>query len=778
EYSAAFSQGGDGFVPGEGVGVVILKPYSQAIKDKDAIYALIRGSAVNHNGRTIGYGLPNLNQQVEVIETAICNSGVDKRSISYIEAAASGSELGDVAEIEALIKVFSKRGETSGNYRIGSVKPNIGHCESASGMSQLTKVLLSLKHKTLLPTLLQGEMNPAIPFERLPFHLQRTAEEWEPIIVDGEALPRRAGISSFGAGGVNAHLIVEEYIPPAREAIEINLSTKKKFLFVLSAKILVSLEDAAKQWITYLEKQPNIDLEALCYTLQNGREAMSYRLAIICDTQSTLVLELTQWLKTKGRTERCYLGNIKKQEKIQPSGIPLATDTIEKLAQAWILGSPISWKEQYRDKTPIKLNQLPTYQFEQKQCWFSSATTLDVVDFNTMKKHPYVYANKAEEFYSLGTFGASSEFQEEYLTFCPFKERRPGFSMTRVFLNPRKYPEEFNYVRLRQIEMRQVLFCKENFNEIHTVLDFGCGHGTDVIQIASLFPHIQAHGFTITRDQANLGNQRITSRNLNSQVKIFHKDSSKDPFPFPYDLIIGIEVSFHIRNKNGLFQNISRSLNENGKILLMDFIANTQGSLLDPNTEISIPTQEEWARLLSKNFLEIDEIINVSPQISNFLYDPDSEENIKDLPKVVQDTYRNYANQSISLENGWFRYVLLKLKKNTQWSQQQIESFNLERIKAPTPYPMALQTMLKQPRIFYPHMDTNEVYLAESIGKQLPDKPSLTEAHHNDSMDDQNLMVQNSFQSSCVSRAVLQQSLLEIFSQELGLKAEEVENAD
>ncbi|MCP5008244.1 MAG: hypothetical protein GY941_30560, partial [Planctomycetes bacterium] len=103
EFSAAFSQGGDGFVPGEGVGVVILKPYSKAIKDKDAIYALIRGSAVNHNGRTNGYGLPNLNQQVAVIETAICNSGVDKRSISYIEAATSGSELGDVAEIEALI---------------------------------------------------------------------------------------------------------------------------------------------------------------------------------------------------------------------------------------------------------------------------------------------------------------------------------------------------------------------------------------------------------------------------------------------------------------------------------------------------------------------------------------------------------------------------------------------------------------------------------------------------------------------------------------------------
>ncbi|MCP5007489.1 MAG: hypothetical protein GY941_26670, partial [Planctomycetes bacterium] len=158
--------------------------------------------------------------------------------------------------------------------------------------------------------------------------------------------------------------------------------------------------------------------------------------------------------------------------------------------------------------------------------------------------------------------------------------------------------------------------------------------------------------------------------------------------------------------------------------------------------------------------------------------DPDFEENIKDLPKVAQDTYRNYANQSISLENGWFSYVLLKLKKNTQWNQQQIESFNLERIKTPTPYPMDLEAMLKQPRIFYPPRYTNEVNMAESIGKQLPDKPSLIDAHHNDSMGDQNSMVQNSYQSSYASSAVLQQSLLEIFSQELGLKAEEVENSD
>jgi acyl transferase domain-containing protein/enoyl-CoA hydratase/carnithine racemase/acyl carrier protein len=316
---------------------------------------------------------------------------------------------------------------------------------------------------------------------------------------------------------------------------------------------------------------------------------------------------------------------------------------------------------------------------------------------------PYRYANKAEEFYADTTSRASAAFKEEYLTFAPFAEKRPGFSMSRVLLAPDLYPDDAREVLARQIEMRQVLFGKEDFGKLTSVLDFGCGHGTDVIQIGASFPHIQAHGCTITRDQATLGNQRIAGRHLDaSRIQIYHQDSSRDPFPSQYDLVFGIEVSFHIRNKTALFTNICRSLTEHGRLLLADYVSNIQGSVDDPNIEISIPSVKQWARLTSQCHLEIDDVIDVSPEIANFLYDPEVQENVGALPTVSQRTLRSYANQSASLERGWLSYVLLRLTRNTQRSPEQIERHNLDKLEHPTPYPVALQAMLRQPHVDYP----------------------------------------------------------------------------
>jgi 3-oxoacyl-(acyl-carrier-protein) synthase/acyl carrier protein/SAM-dependent methyltransferase len=321
---------------------------------------------------------------------------------------------------------------------------------------------------------------------------------------------------------------------------------------------------------------------------------------------------------------------------------------------------------------------------------------------------PYRYANKAEELYSDTTSMTSAEFKEEYLTFAPFEQRRPGFSMSRVLLHRDQYPEEAAYALSRQIEMRQVLFCEEDFTKLTSVLDFGCGHGTDVIQIGALFPHLQVHGCTITRDQAMLGNGRIAGRQLDNQrVKIYHKDSSKGPFPSRYDLIFGIEVSFHIRDKAGLFGNICGALDDDGRVLLMDYVSNLPGSMDDPNVEISIPTGVEWARLTAQFHLEIAEVIDVSPQIANFLYDPELQDNLSGLADVTQRTLRNYANQSRSLDRGWISYVLLKLTRNDRWDQARLESHNLAKLQEPTPYPVALQTMLRKPHVQYPPRTTS-----------------------------------------------------------------------
>ena len=149
----SFGEGGDGYVPGEGVGAVLLKPLSRAIADGDRIYGVIRGSSINHGGKTNGYTVPNPNAQGELIREAIKESGIDPRTISYIEAHAIGSSLGDPIEITGLKKAFEGYTKDKGFCSIGSVKSNIGHLESAAGIAGITKVLLQMKYKQLVPSI-------------------------------------------------------------------------------------------------------------------------------------------------------------------------------------------------------------------------------------------------------------------------------------------------------------------------------------------------------------------------------------------------------------------------------------------------------------------------------------------------------------------------------------------------------------------------------------------------------------------------------------------------
>ncbi|MCS0468342.1 polyketide synthase, partial [Burkholderia mallei] len=183
-HCAAFDEGGAGYVPGEGVGVVVLKRLAQARAHGDPIHAVIRSGAVNHNGRMRYYGQPDQAGQQAAIRAALARARIDPRSISYIEAAASGVETTDAVEMAALTEVFGDRAGAAGAYTIGTVKPAIGHGEAASGMSQLMRVALSLKHATLTPTRLPRRPSPLIDFDRLPFRLAAEAAPWAPVSVD------------------------------------------------------------------------------------------------------------------------------------------------------------------------------------------------------------------------------------------------------------------------------------------------------------------------------------------------------------------------------------------------------------------------------------------------------------------------------------------------------------------------------------------------------------------------------------------------------------------
>ena len=220
----SFGSGANGFVPGEGVGCFVLKPLSRALADGDRVHAVIRGTAVNHGGRTNGYTVPNPSAQRDVIRAALEHAGLDARAITCIEAHGTGTDLGDPIEAAALTEAFEQDTRDRGFCALGSIKSNLGHLEAAAGIAGLTKVVLQMKHGQIAPTLHATPPNPKLDLENSPFRLATELTPWSG--------PRIAGVSSFGAGGANAHVIVEEWPSrsfaapmPASTALDNNAAT-------------------------------------------------------------------------------------------------------------------------------------------------------------------------------------------------------------------------------------------------------------------------------------------------------------------------------------------------------------------------------------------------------------------------------------------------------------------------------------------------------------------------------------------------------------------------
>ncbi|MFC5743984.1 ketoacyl-synthetase C-terminal extension domain-containing protein, partial [Dyella tabacisoli] len=207
------------------------KPLAQAKADGDHIYGVIKATAINHGGKTNGYTVPNPNAQAKVIERALRDGGIDARAVSYVEAHGTGTSLGDPIEIAGLSKAFRGWTQDTQFCAIGSAKSNIGHCESAAGIAGVTKVLLQLKHQQLAPSLHSSVLNPNIDFAGTPFVVQQELAHWPQPMLEGRELPRIAGISSFGAGGANAHVVIEEYITPV-----VSQAANGPVLIVLSAR--------------------------------------------------------------------------------------------------------------------------------------------------------------------------------------------------------------------------------------------------------------------------------------------------------------------------------------------------------------------------------------------------------------------------------------------------------------------------------------------------------------------------------------------------------------
>lgn len=381
----AFGAGADGFVDGEGVGAVLLKPLSRAQTDGDRIYGVIRGTAVNHGGKANGYMVPNPRAQGRAIENALRSAGVDARNVSYVEAHGTGTAIGDPIEIAGLSRAFSAFTEDRGFCAIGSAKSNIGHCESAAGIAGLTKVLLQMKHGELVPSLHAETLNPHINFEASPFVVQRELTAWNrPLVNDGSReLPRVAGISSFGGGGSNAHLVIEEYVLPTKQRTSEGAGPQ---VLVLSGRTEERLRMRAQDVLAALSSEPlkSTNLADIAYTLQVGRDALDERLALIVNSVAELESKLKSWLSGNTAIEGLWSGRRRERDGVvglfgeaDISEIVerwTADGQLERLAEAWCRGVSIRWQALHREGERHRV-ELPTYPFEKKRYWFEGAAT-------------------------------------------------------------------------------------------------------------------------------------------------------------------------------------------------------------------------------------------------------------------------------------------------------------------------------------------------------------------------------------------------------------------
>ncbi len=283
-----FDATADGYIRAEGCGIVILKRLSDALNDGDNILALIRGSAINHDGRSSGLTVPNGPSQQAVIRQALENARVKPEQISYIEAHGTGTSLGDPIEIGALGGVFAKNRSPEESLAIGSVKTNIGHLEGAAGIAGLIKVVLALQHEAIPPHLHFHEPNPYIDWDELPIVVPTEKKVWSA----GEKR-RIAGVSSFGFSGTNAHVVIEE-IPssePKRTEVE-----RPAHLLTLAAKTETALRQLAQRYQSHLAANPTLNLADICFTSNRGRSQFDHRLSVVATTTAEVHYKLADYL--------------------------------------------------------------------------------------------------------------------------------------------------------------------------------------------------------------------------------------------------------------------------------------------------------------------------------------------------------------------------------------------------------------------------------------------------------------------------------------------------
>ncbi len=362
----AFSAASDGTVFGDGVGVVLLRRLEDALAAGDHVHAILRGTAINNDGGDkLGYTSPGLRGQSEVLEECFARSGLSPAQVGYIETHGTGTAFGDRIEFAALRKVFSQHTERTSFCALGSVKNNIGHLDAAAGIAGLIKVVKALEHRLIPPLVEVGEPNPALDLGHSAFYLPAEVRQFVPI--EGRYL---AGISSFGVGGTNTHLLLERH-----EADPLPPEETSERLFPLSARTPGQLRNLAAGLATHLRANP-VRPEDLALTLQTGRAQLRHRLILTGSTLPQVLAGLEAFLgDTPLPSGCCTSAEDEATQRLRlnlPEEIPSLTEALEghalaALAWHWLRGATVAWYS--LPSSGARRLSLPTYPFEPKVLW-------------------------------------------------------------------------------------------------------------------------------------------------------------------------------------------------------------------------------------------------------------------------------------------------------------------------------------------------------------------------------------------------------------------------
>lgn len=396
-----FDNGAEGTIEGEGVASILLKPLQKALEDKDNIYAIIKGSAVNNDGRSLGITAPNASAQEDVIVKAWVDAGIEPETISYIEAHGTATKLGDPTEILGIKKAFERYTNRKQFCAIGSVKSNIGHLNAVAGLAGLIKTVMALKYKQIPPTLHFNRPNKRISFYKSPVYINDSLIEWK---TEGK---RRCGVSSFGISGTNCHVVLEE----APEDFKIYKNEKdddKLQVLAISANSKNSLKQLIADYDRYLSnKNDNYELKNICFTANTGRGHYNYRLAIIVRTIEGLKEKISKLTKSgmglfsnKTYMTDFFYNENKPQKKDDSEILPdtLFGDikyadlknrvenigVLEELCRYYVNGGKVNWKLIYSGLN-VKRVSIPTYAFEKKRCWLKIDDCYDLDKVNSFE---------------------------------------------------------------------------------------------------------------------------------------------------------------------------------------------------------------------------------------------------------------------------------------------------------------------------------------------------------------------------------------------------------